>query len=632
LAAEREQLEYLAEHVPDERVQRQARLILGWGQGIPVKDLTDRVGFSPSWTYELIKRFREEHLAVFPVDLSTDEMVESLPGPESALSDRAPEHIGDDTSLARYRRMSLVEMCKQFQVDVAHARTVRDHALTLFDATASIHQLDAQHRRLLDVMAMLHNVGLEVDPDRHHIAGRDIILENPLDELSEIEVRMLASAVYLHRKRIKPRRLRAQVVASLPHGIRRDTLILAALLRLADGLDYAQSHATAVEDVRASSAAIQILVSGPSAEVDAARAQAKADLWELLFDNVPFFFVTGELTSLDQVASEARQPLLETAASKLASLKSPGILPDDPMSEAGRKVLYFHLLRMLKHEPGTRAGEDIEELHDMRVATRRMRSAFRVFAPYFKARVIRPYIVGLRRTARALGAVRDLDVFMQKAQVYLDDLGSERTADLDPLLETWEEQRVQARKAMIDALDGAKYRDFAEAFQLFLETPGAGARRSDKIPPKPMLVRHVAPQLIYTRWAGVQAFGPLLDAAPVSVLHALRIECKRLRYTLEFFQEVMGPESEQVINEVIGLQDHLGNLNDADVANALLSDFLFVPRRNGTAERVIAPGVVAYLAVKQRELQSLIETFPQVWEDFNRPQVRQLLARAVAVL
>ncbi len=632
-ATEREQLEHLAEHAPDERFQRQARLILGWGQGIPVKDLTDQVGFSASWTYELIKSFREERLAIFPAHLVTVDEAKVVPEPEALLPVESPEHAGGVSPPAAGRRVSVAGMCERFQVDMAHARTVRDYALALFVATAPIHLLDPQRRRLLDVMAVLHNVGLETDPDRHHVAGRDIILENPLDELSEIERRMLAAAVYLHRKRIKPRRLRAHVVASLPPGIRRDTLVLAALLRMADGLDYAQSQATVVEHIRVSSAAIQVLVSGPSAEVDAARAQAKADLWELLFDDVPFFFATGELASLDQAAANvAQRPLPERAALKGALLESPGILPEDPMSEAGRKVLYFHFLRMLKHEPGTRAGEDIDELHDMRVATRRMRSAFRVFAPYFKARATRPYIVGLRRTARALGAVRDLDVFMEKARAYLDDLGPERAADLDPLFETWEAQRVQARKTMIDTLDGDKCRDFVEAFRLFLETPGAGARRSDEIPPRPTLVSHVAPQLIYARWAGVQAFGPLLDGAPVSVLHALRIECKRLRYTLEFFREVLGPKAEEVIDEVVGLQDHLGNLNDADVANALLSNFLFVPQRGRAAERVIAPGVVAYLAVEQRELQSLIGAFPPAWGRFNRPEVRQLLASAVAVL
>jgi CHAD domain-containing protein len=87
-----------------------------------------------------------------------------------------------------------------------------------------------------------------------------------------------------------------------------------------------------------------------------------------------------------------------------------------------------------------------------------------------------------------------------------------------------------------------------------------------------------------------------------------------------------------VIEAVVTLQDHLGNLNDADVANAMLSDFLFAPRPDGEGERLIAPGVVAYLAAKQRELQHLIETFPQAWQAFNQPSIRQALADAVAAL
>jgi CHAD domain-containing protein len=302
------------------------------------------------------------------------------------------------------------------------------------------------------------------------------------------------------------------------------------------------------------------------------------------------------------------------------------------MSEAGRKVLAFHFARMLEHEPGTRAGEDIEELHDMRVATRRMRSALRVFGPYYRSRAIRPFVAGLRRTARALGRVRDLDVFLQKAGAYLDELGGDRSHDLDVLLAAWQEQRAEARTRMIDVLDSAKYADFVDAFALFLERAGAGARESGGIPPRPTLVRHVAPKLIYGRWARVHAFGPVLEGAPISVLHALRIECKRLRYTLEFFAEVLAPPAGEVIEAVVKLQDHLGDLNDADVANAMLSDFLFAGRTDGGDERLIAPGVVGYLAVKQRELQSLIETFPQAWERFNQPAVRKALADAVAIL
>jgi CHAD domain-containing protein len=640
------ELERLIEQDPDEHVRQRARLILGWGRGAPVHDLCEQVGLSLSWSYELIKRFREERMAFFAAAHGAGESPRvggSPPRPagETDVEPDSGEIISQEESEqgseekaapGREGRISVDELCERFQVDLAHARWVRDLALALFDATLSIHKLGPELRRLLEVMGLLHNVGLETDPDRHHIAGAEIVLENPPEELSEIETRMLAAAIYLHRKRMRRKRLRAEVVVSLPPSILRDTLVLASLVRLADGLDYAQSQASVLKEVHITSAAVQVVVSGPSAEVDAARAQAKADLWETLFD-VPFFFSAGRTVSALGAPQAEGPPEAADAAilDAAAGAGTPGILAGDPMGEAGRKVFRVHLARMLQHEPGTRAGEDIEELHDMRVAVRRMRAAFQVFGPHYKARAIRGYVIGLRRTGRALGAVRDLDVFMERAQSYLDTLPAERAGVLEPLLDVWRAEREKARQAMIDYLDGDRYRDFVDAFCLFVETPGAGVRDSDDIPPRPTLIGHVAPQLIYTRWAGVQAFGPLLDGAPISVLHALRIECKRLRYTLEFFQDVLGPTSTQAIAQVVELQDHLGSLNDADVANAILSDFLFATKGK-SPERVIAPGVVHYLAAKQSELQTLIATFPQVWEQFNRPEVRRWLAEAVADL
>ena len=79
-----------------------------------------------------------------------------------------------------------------------------------------------------------------------------------------------------------------------------------------------------------------------------------------------------------------------------------GVKPDDAMAEAGRKVLQFHFAHMLSHERGTRLGDDIEELHDMRVATRRMRAAFEVFGPFFRLKAIKPHLKGLRVAGRAL--------------------------------------------------------------------------------------------------------------------------------------------------------------------------------------------------------------------------------------
>jgi CHAD domain-containing protein len=94
---------------------------------------------------------------------------------------------------------------------------------------------------------------------------------------------------------------------------------------------------------------------------------------------------------------------------------------------------------------------------------------------------------------------------------------------------------------------------------------------------------------------------------------------------------VLGPEAREVISEVVLLQDHLGDLNDADVANAMLSRFLFSTADTAKSS-IIAPGVVSYLAYRQRELESLVKRFPPVWAHFNRSETKYQLANALAAL
>ena len=83
--------------------------------------------------------------------------------------------------------------------------------------------------------------------------------------------------------------------------------------------------------------------------------------------------------------------------------KTAGVLAEDTLAEAGRKVMRFHLARMLDREPGVREGKDIEDIHKMRVATRRQRAAWRVFGESFRKGRTKPYREGLRDAARSSG-------------------------------------------------------------------------------------------------------------------------------------------------------------------------------------------------------------------------------------
>lgn len=313
---------------------------------------------------------------------------------------------------------------------------------------------------------------------------------------------------------------------------------------------------------------------------------------------------------------------------------STGVRPDDPLAEAGRRVLRYHFERMLLHEPGTREGADIEALHDMRVATRRMRSAFRLFKLAYEPDAIRPFRQELRRLGGTLGTVRDLDVALERLARYADE---HPTTDLSPLLIRWSGHLADARASLLAELDSPHFARFAAQFDEFLRQPGAGARPAPSPDaPVPYRVRHAIPPLIADHFARIRAYELAIPGAPIGTLHALRIEFKRLRYALEFFEEVLGPEARRVIKAIKGQQDHLGDLHDADVAVTELSALLDLHEASysGTPSfgRPNLDGVYDYLAAQIRERQRLAESFPDVWASFTADDLRRDLALAVAVL
>ncbi len=328
-------------------------------------------------------------------------------------------------------------------------------------------------------------------------------------------------------------------------------------------------------------------------------------------------------------------PTAPVPASPTPRRNSPGLTREDSLSEAFRKTLSFHFERMLEHEPGTRAGEDIEALHDMRVATRRMRAAFLVFGAHQDQEALKPLLKGLRRTGRTLGAVRDLDVFREKIQHYLVSLPAERRDELNPLLEALNQQREAARAVLLEYLESPAYRRFVERFQTALAHPLPELPPFTADGPRPTQVCHLIPGLVLERWAAVRAFEAWVGQpdTPLTRYHQLRIAAKGLRYTLEYFSELLGKEAQTCLERVKKLQDHLGDLQDAVVACGLLRDYLtwgaWQHQGRPPEEPVIAPGVAAYLAYRQQEAQRLVAEFPLPWARITDASFGEALLQAL---
>jgi CHAD domain-containing protein len=313
-----------------------------------------------------------------------------------------------------------------------------------------------------------------------------------------------------------------------------------------------------------------------------------------------------------------------------------GIYPDDNLAMAGKKVWSFYFAVMLFHEAGTLLGEDIEELHDMRVATRRMRSAFDIFSSAFNPKIMKRHLKGLRTIGRVLGQVRDMDVILANAVDYQRKLKETQRPGLEPLLFNWQATIDQHRIKMLKHLQSAQYHNFKNNFNLFIQTPEQLNSQLDQHDGRNLLLRDAVPVLVYSRFAAVRAYEGILPTASVTQLHALRIEFKKFRYTLEYFKEILGEGADQAISEIKQLQDCLGELHDADVACQLVGGFLKQwdkdQSRKPIAERLNPEPIVTYLAYLNAERFRLTASFPELWKKFNRVDFRQMIAQAISLL
>ena len=287
----------------------------------------------------------------------------------------------------------------------------------------------------------------------------------------------------------------------------------------------------------------------------------------------------------------------------------------------------FHLARMLAVEPGTRSGEDPEHLHKMRVATRRQRAAWRVFGDTYDAKRTKRHRDRLRDVARRLGTVRDLDVLIENAVAYQKLQSEAELAAFEPLVASWRVRRDDARVLLVRELDSRRYLEWLDDYVDFVQTEGRGALTVTATVAH--RVRDTMPSRIWAAYEGVRAYEPVLRWADVPTLHDLRIAGKWLRYTIEFVREALGPDATPLIEKVVALQDHLGLLNDADVAGSLARQFLV--EHAGDLDDAESAAIGRYLVDRERELARLRRAVGPTWRGVAGLIYRRQLGRLVAV-
>jgi CHAD domain-containing protein len=246
--------------------------------------------------------------------------------------------------------------------------------------------------------------------------------------------------------------------------------------------------------------------------------------------------------------------------------------PSDSPAQHVRAALDLRLRALLQHDPGTRTGADIEDLHQMRVAVRRMRAALKAARPLLDATWADGLRAELGWLGRALGPVRDLDVMLLRLRGEIAGLPERERAAGEVLVGALQAEHVTARTEMLAALAAPRYSTLlerlADAIRLPLPTPTATQAQPELA------------ELLRTEFRKLSRDVERAGDDPADeVLHALRIRAKRVRYTGELVEPALRPTQagrpvKRLLSVTAELQEVLGDHQDACVAEHRIRELL----------------------------------------------------------
>jgi CHAD domain-containing protein len=230
--------------------------------------------------------------------------------------------------------------------------------------------------------------------------------------------------------------------------------------------------------------------------------------------------------------------------------------------------------------------------------------------------------------------VRDLDVLLENMRGYAGALSPGDAASFAPLLRAWEEERLLHFNMLRTHLDSPDYHRFRESFRGFVATPGSAAKDDAAVVPGvPLHIAQIAPRLVLRRYTNLLAFDLHIDTASIDLLHRLRIECKKLRYTMECFAELLGPGGRKAIRQVVILQDYLGELQDGQAASDMITDFVSGLDARQSArplhERLNPAPLLNYLASRESHKHALLLGTSQAWAAFRTPGTHKRMLRCL---
>ena len=266
--------------------------------------------------------------------------------------------------------------------------------------------------------------------------------------------------------------------------------------------------------------------------------------------------------TLDEDQRAVVRTLLQAATAPIT------ILPLQPIdtrpwnfAEVLRTKLRGQYRRVLLREHAVAKGYHAEDIHRIRVSLRKLNSLLECGLTIYESEEIAQYRRGFRRMARFLGDVRDADAFADHVKRIL---GTNTVPhEIRTALQRIRQKALRELEALIEA---EKHQEFLVGFATFVCTlPPASTT-------EPTTAQYLSQRLMQMIAALVAPMHTPANKLDTETLHDIRIQAKKLRYTIEAFPEVLLPAAQPLVNILEKLQLRLGIIQDAATAHKILID------------------------------------------------------------
>jgi CHAD domain-containing protein len=477
-------------------------------------------------------------------------------------------------------------------VDPARAEHAARNAIALFNATGHLHGLTKTQRPLVEAAALVSGLfPVTQEPDPSRISRVLEAVKRQASSVASVGAKVLPQALGLlgstdgepggSELGIVPRRI-------------------AAILRMVDALDTSSTQGTELVGVWDGGTSVELLVAGGESVLrDAGATLSEAGNWN-------------------------RQMPRPVRAVKVWDRAEPPLdllTPRHTLAEAMARIRQRQVEQFVNRAYGLRDASDIEYVHEMRVALRRLRAAARLFRNALgdEDKALK---ADAKRFAKQLGVVRDLDVFIEFLRHYIEGLPAGQRPFVQHLIRAEQGKRRRARVALIKAFESKAFETFKRRYAgapLALTQGGKAERR----------VAEAAPRMLARALRSVTQDPRALYQYAPNELHRLRIRCKRLRYTGEFLADLYPNRLDALVTPAEAMQESLGLIHDMDVYTERIVVYAERRRSQGgdPSESNAVDALIGHLVSLRREALGQARS---VWKAFRNRKTQDQISQLIS--